>query len=99
MRARTPVVIAAPEIMHGKAVFGGTRVPVSPLFVYLAAGDPLHVFFADFPGVTRRHVQVALRFGQRALTAHARAARSLRAKRAPGDPGRARRANRRATRV
>jgi len=30
-----------PEVMHGKPVFRGTRVPVQTLFDYLECGDSL----------------------------------------------------------
>ena len=48
-----PVVTSDPEIMGGAQVFAGTRVPVTTLFDYLAAGDPLDRFLDHFPTVRR----------------------------------------------
>lgn len=38
-----------PEIMHGEAVFRGTRVLVQTLFEYLEGGDTLEDFLEGFP--------------------------------------------------
>ena len=42
-----------PEIMHGTAVFRGTRVPVQTLFDYLEGGETLEGFLEGFPTVPR----------------------------------------------
>lgn len=55
----TPVVTSDPEILGGAQVFAGTRVHVTTLFDYLAAGDPLDRFLDHFPTV-RREQAVAL---------------------------------------
>lgn len=57
--AEKPVVTSDPEILGGAQVFAGTRVHVTTLFDYLAAGDPLDEFLDDFPTV-RREQAVAL---------------------------------------
>jgi uncharacterized protein (DUF433 family) len=41
------------EVMHGVAVFRGTRVPVQTLFDYLEGGDSLEDFLGGFPTVPR----------------------------------------------
>ena len=41
-------------------MFVGTRVPVTMLFVHLAAGDPLDVFLNDVPSVSREQAVAAL---------------------------------------
>jgi len=43
-----------PEVMHGAAVFRGTRVPVKTMFDYLENGDSLNDFLAGFPTVSRQ---------------------------------------------
>ncbi|TYQ05463.1 UNVERIFIED_ORG: uncharacterized protein DUF433 [Zoogloea ramigera] len=40
----TKVIHSDPEIMGGKPVFLGTRVPVSYLFDYLGAGESIEIF-------------------------------------------------------
>ena len=49
------VVETSPDILGGTPVFKGTRVPITTLFDYLAAGDPLERFLDHFPTV--RHEQ------------------------------------------
>lgn len=56
---REPVFHSHPQIMSGVPVFVGTRVPVRTLLDYVEAGDTLHEFLEDFPGVTREQ---AIRF-------------------------------------
>jgi uncharacterized protein (DUF433 family) len=41
------------DVMSGRAVFAGTRVPVRTLFDYIAGGDRLDDFLGDFPTVSR----------------------------------------------
>ena len=49
-----------PEIMSSTPVFRGTRVPVSTLLDYLAAGDPLDEFLDHFPTVSREQAVFVL---------------------------------------
>lgn len=53
-------VIRDPEIMHGVAVFRGTRVPVQTLFDYLEGGETLEDFLEGFPTVSRELALQAL---------------------------------------
>jgi uncharacterized protein (DUF433 family) len=41
------------DILGGTPAFAGTRVPVDTLLEYLAAGQSLNDFLADFPTVER----------------------------------------------
>jgi uncharacterized protein (DUF433 family) len=41
------------DVMSGRPVFAGTRVPVQTLFDYIEGGDRLDDFLGDFPTVTR----------------------------------------------
>ena len=47
------VVESSPNVLGGTPVFKGTRVPVTTLLDYLAAGDPLERFLDHFPTVKR----------------------------------------------
>jgi uncharacterized protein (DUF433 family) len=60
-----------PEILGGIPVFAGTRVPVRNLIDYLASGQNLDAFLADFPSVTRDQAMRVLRLAQEALVASA----------------------------
>ncbi len=54
------VVESSPDILGGTPVFRGTRVPVTALFDYLAAGDPLERFLDHFPTVKREQAVALL---------------------------------------
>ena len=54
------VVESSPDILGGAPVFRGTRVPVTALFDYLAAGDPLERFLDHFPTVKREQAVALL---------------------------------------
>jgi uncharacterized protein (DUF433 family) len=56
-----------PAVLGGTPVFTGTRVPVKTLFDYLEGGDPIDVFLADYPTVTREQTVSALMSAAKAL--------------------------------
>jgi uncharacterized protein (DUF433 family) len=58
--ARSSVVEVSSEVLGGTPVFKGTRVPVSTLLDYLAAGDPLERFLDHFPTVGREQAVALL---------------------------------------
>ena len=62
-----PIVVRDPDILGGTPVFAGTRVPVQNLVDYLAAGDDLAEFLADFPTVRREQVETFLERAKDAL--------------------------------
>jgi uncharacterized protein (DUF433 family) len=54
------VIHSDPEILGGKPVFVGTRVPVKALWDYLEGGDTLDEFLDDFPSVSRAQAVAVL---------------------------------------
>ncbi len=60
-----------PETMSGTPVFVGTRVPVTTLFDYLAAGDSIEAFLDDFPTVSKEKAVALLEFAKETLRDHA----------------------------
>lgn len=54
------VVHSDPEILGGKPVFVGTRVPLRNLIDYLEGDHSVEEFLGDFPSVTREQVIVVL---------------------------------------
>jgi uncharacterized protein (DUF433 family) len=54
------IVEISPDILGGTPVFKGTRVPVTTLFDYLAAGDSLERFLDHFPTVKREQTVLLL---------------------------------------
>lgn len=65
------VVSRDPDILSGAPVFAGTRVPIQNLVDYLAAGDSLPEFLADFPTVTNEQALAFLEQAKDALLAAA----------------------------
>jgi uncharacterized protein (DUF433 family) len=57
------LVVSDPNILGGKPVFRGTRLPAQALFDYLADGLSLDYFLETFPSVTREHAAAVLRHG------------------------------------
>jgi uncharacterized protein (DUF433 family) len=57
------LVVSNPEILGGKPVFRGTRLPVATLFEYLADGLSLDYFLETFPSITREQANAVLRYG------------------------------------
>lgn len=60
-----------PEILGGKPVFVGTRVPVKALWDYIEGGETLDEFLDDFPSVTREQAIAAFHLAGERLIAHA----------------------------
>jgi uncharacterized protein (DUF433 family) len=58
------LVISDPQVLGGKPVFRGTRVPAATLFEYLADGLTLDYFLESFPSVMREQAVGVLRYGQ-----------------------------------
>jgi uncharacterized protein (DUF433 family) len=61
------IVHSDPEIMGGKPVFVGTRVPVRNLLDYLEGGETLEEFLDNFPSVSREQAVAFLEEAGRAL--------------------------------
>ncbi len=71
MKSPDSVISHDPDVLHGIAVFAGTRVPVQTLLDYLEAGDPLNEFLADFPSVSHEQAIAALKLAKQLLVSHA----------------------------
>lgn len=52
---------SVPDVLGGRVVFKGTRIPVDAFFNNLAAGVPLDEIVEDFPGIGRDRAEAALR--------------------------------------
>ena len=61
------LVVSNPEVLGGKPIFRGTRMPVSTLFEYLAQGLSLDYFLESFPSVTRAQAVSVILYGQRRI--------------------------------
>ena len=60
-------VTVDPDILGGKPVFSGTRVPVDALWNNLADGATLEEFLEWFPGVSREQAETVMQHAFRTL--------------------------------
>jgi len=58
----TEGITVDPEIMVGKPVIKGTRMPVELVLAKLAANPNLDEFFVDYPELTVNQVQACLQY-------------------------------------
>lgn len=65
MRTLADVTSADPNVLFGKPVFKGTRVPVQSLFWHLEKGIALEEFLSDFPSVTRKQAEAVIEWAAR----------------------------------
>lgn len=61
------VIRVRADIMHGTPCFAGTRIPVQTLLDYVAEGDTIDAFLADFPSVKREQATGLLALAQERL--------------------------------
>jgi uncharacterized protein (DUF433 family) len=57
------MISTGPEVMHGQAVIAGTRVPVSVILDWIAAGMTAAEITAEYPTVTVTGVRTAAAYG------------------------------------
>ncbi|MCJ8163529.1 DUF433 domain-containing protein [Pontibacter sp. E15-1] len=57
-----------PEVLSGKPVFKGTRVPLDTLFMHLEKGISLADFLDDFPSVSKEQAVAVLSIAERIMT-------------------------------
>ena len=57
-------IVTDPQIMVGKPVVRGTRIPVALVLEYLAANPDLEHLFAAFPRLTEADVRACLAYAQ-----------------------------------
>ncbi|MCX7637512.1 MAG: DUF433 domain-containing protein [Cyclobacteriaceae bacterium] len=56
------------EILSGKPVFKGTRVPIQTMFDHLEKGISLDEFLSDFPTVSRDQAIAVIEIASKILT-------------------------------
>jgi uncharacterized protein (DUF433 family) len=55
---------STPNILRGKPRIKGTRIPVSLIFGYLAAGNTAEQIIAEFPDLNRDHICASLDYAR-----------------------------------
>lgn len=69
-------IVQDPDILVGKPVVRGTRIPVELVLAKLAQNPDLSELFADYPRLTLEDVKACLAYA-RELVAHQEPARNL----------------------
>lgn len=64
-----PLIESDPNVMMGKPVVRGTRIPVELILEKLGAGETIEHLLEAHPRLTREGVLAALRFGAQVLHA------------------------------
>jgi uncharacterized protein (DUF433 family) len=67
-------IVQDPEIMVGKPVIRGTRIPVERIIAHLATTPDLNDLFAAYPELTVEDVQASLRYAHKLVAARGRRA-------------------------
>jgi len=55
-------IVADPEILTGKPVIRGTRIPVDLILKKLAEGIQVKEILTDYPRLTKGHIQEILKY-------------------------------------
>lgn len=55
---------STPTVLRGKPRIKGTRIPVSLILGYLAAGHSPEQIIAEFPDLTREHIAACLDYAR-----------------------------------
>ncbi|MBI2094943.1 MAG: DUF433 domain-containing protein [Candidatus Omnitrophica bacterium] len=55
-------IVADKDICSGRPCFRGTRLPVSLVLGLLGGGKTPEQILKGYPGLTKKHIQAALRF-------------------------------------
>ncbi|OHE55589.1 MAG: hypothetical protein A2Z47_03915 [Thermodesulfovibrio sp. RBG_19FT_COMBO_42_12] len=57
-------IVSTPDVLRGKPRIKGTRVPVSLILGYLAAGNTVEEIIEEFPDLTREQIAACLDYAR-----------------------------------
>jgi uncharacterized protein (DUF433 family) len=57
-------IVSTPDVLRGKPRIKGTRVPVSLILGYLAAGNTAEEIIEEFPDITREQIAACLDYAR-----------------------------------
>ena len=57
-------IVSTPEVLNGKPRIKGTRIPVSLILGYLAAGQTADDIIKEFPDLKRKHIAACLDYAR-----------------------------------
>ncbi|MFK7781684.1 DUF433 domain-containing protein [Psychroserpens sp.] len=63
-------IISDPSVCNGKPTFKGTRIGVTTILEFLAAEDSEKEVLENYPVLTKKDIQTALRFASKLMNNH-----------------------------
>jgi len=57
-------IVSSPDVLRGKPRVKGTRIPVSLILGYLAAGKTSREIIAEFPDLRDEHIAACLEYAR-----------------------------------
>jgi len=57
-------IVSTPDILKGKPRISATRIPVSLILGYLAAGNSFEEIIREFPDITREQIAACLDYAR-----------------------------------
>ena len=57
-------IVSTPDVLHGKPRIKETRIPVSLILGYLAAGRTVEEILKEFPDLTREQIAACLDYAR-----------------------------------
>ncbi len=57
-------IVSTPEVIRGKPRIKGTRIPVSLVLGYFAAGNTTDEIIKEFPDLTKDHITACLDYAR-----------------------------------
>ncbi len=57
-------IVSTPDVLHGKPRIKGTRIPVSLILGYLAAGNTPEEIIKEFPDLTEEQIAASLDYAR-----------------------------------
>ncbi|MBM4047024.1 MAG: DUF433 domain-containing protein [Planctomycetes bacterium] len=57
-------IVSTPEVLRGKPRIKGTRIPVSLILGYLAAGNTAEDIIGEFPDLTKEQIAACLDYAR-----------------------------------
>jgi len=57
-------IVSTPDVLRGKPRVKGTRIPVSLILGYLAAGNTTEEIIEEFPDLAREHIAACLDYAR-----------------------------------
>jgi uncharacterized protein (DUF433 family) len=57
-------IVSTPDVLRGKPRVKATRIPVSLILGYLAAGNTTEEIIKEFPDLTKEHIAACLNYAR-----------------------------------